>query len=119
MWSQPERRARMLDHLVFDELLLLRLLWLLVIAYGVWLQRQAATGQAYRQPAKQAKRCSMAPKPFVGLTQNPLCLACEHAQEQAEPVRLSLPSLMAAIHGRRRTVPAQYHVCPMSTCRYY
>jgi len=109
----------MLDHLVFDELLLLGLLWLLVVGYGLWRQRQATTGQAYRQPAKRAKRCSKEPKPFVGLTQKPWCLACEHAQEQAEPVRLPLPSLMAAMHGRRRTVPTQHHFCPMSTCRYY
>jgi hypothetical protein len=109
----------MLDHLGFDELLLLGLLWLLVVGYGPWLQRQATTSQAYRQPAKRAKRCLKEPKPFVGLTQKPLCLVCEHAQEQAEPVRLPLPPLMAAMHGRRWTVPTQHHFCPMSTCRYY
>jgi hypothetical protein len=109
----------MLDHLGFDELLLLGLLWLLVVGYGPWLQRQATTSQAYRQPTERAKRSLKEPKPFVGLTQKPLCLVCEHAQEQAEPVRLSLPPLMAAMPGRRRTVPTQHHFCPMSTCRYY
>ena len=109
----------MLDHLVFNELLLLRLLWLLVVGYGLWRQRQAATGQAFCQPARRAKRRSKEPKPFGGLTQKPWCLACEHAQEHAEPVHLPLPPLMAATHGRRRTVPTQHHFCPASTCRYY
>jgi hypothetical protein len=109
----------MLDHLVFGELLLLGLLWLLVVGYGLWLQRQATTGRGYRQPAKRAKRRSREPKPFVGLAQKPLCLACEHAQEPAEPGPLPLPSLIAAMHRRRRTVPTQHHFCPTSTCRYY
>jgi hypothetical protein len=42
----------MRDYLIFDERLLLWLLWLLVVGYGLWRQRQAAPDQVHRQPAK-------------------------------------------------------------------
>jgi IS1 family transposase len=105
----------MLDFMIFSALLLLGLLGLLVVGYRLWRQRQAATGQASCQPARRSKE----PKPFGGLSQKPRCLACEHAQQHAEPVPLPLPPLMATTHGRRRTVPTQHHFCPASTCRYY
>jgi hypothetical protein len=61
----------MVDHLGVDELLLLGLLWWFVVGYELWRQRQAATGQAFCQPARRAKRRSKEPKPFGGLTQKP------------------------------------------------
>ena len=55
----------MVDDLLFHELLLLALLWLCVIQYWMGRWRQAMADQAHGHPAKQATRCSKAPKPFL------------------------------------------------------
>jgi IS1 family transposase len=106
----------MVDHVFFYGLLLIVLFWLCWIGWWVWPPRQAATGQAYGQPATRAKTRPMRdPKPFPGLTTKPFCAACEHA-----PQRPSCPPpLQSSSRGRRRQVATQQHYCPTPECDYY
>ena len=109
----------MVDALVFHVLLLLGLLGLCMLLYELWPWLQAKVGQAHRQPARQAKRCAKARKPFAGLTHKPLCDACQHATEPRQQAPFALPPPLTYTRGRRRTIDMQQHFCPDQDCSYY
>jgi IS1 family transposase len=102
----------MVSDLLFHELLLLALLWLVVLLYWAWTRGQAMTDAADHTPAKRATRRAKDPKPFVGLTNKPLCTACEHAVDSRPlPPSIPLPPT-GSTRGCPRKVDTQYQFCP-------
>jgi hypothetical protein len=108
----------MIDHRRFHNLLLFGLLWLCLTVSWLWLYRRAAADPAHRQPVKRSMRRSQEPKPLPGLTTKPTCVACEPAQEHADPLPEAPPPLMIATRGRPREVDTQPQYGPHSACSY-
>ncbi len=109
----------MLRDLLVHELLLCVLLWLGILSYGLWKQARAAQYQRKQKAAQRPTRSSQEKKPFAGLTQKPLCAACEQAEERGNQASTAPPPLMASTRGRPREVATQHQFCPKLTCRYY
>ncbi len=68
---------------LFYKLLLVSLVWLCLVLHLVWSDDRARAGHSTPLPAKPPRKRSQEPKPFAGLTQQPLCTLCE--QEIAHP----------------------------------
>jgi IS1 family transposase len=109
----------MVSDLLFHELLLLALLWLVVLSYWAWSRGHATTNSADHTSAKRATRHAKDPKPFAGLTRRPLCPACEPALESHLPPPSIPPPRIVSTRGCPRTVDTQRHCCPHSCCAYY
>jgi hypothetical protein len=104
---------------LYQNLLLLGLLWLSILLYGAWLRSRSATSLTTITPVKSIKKCSKQPIPFTGLLHKPLCDACEHAAESHPQVPCVPPPLLTCTRGRRRTVEARQQFCPDDDCSYY
>src|SRR5262249_20487879 len=101
------------DLLVY-EFLLVVLLWLGIISYGVWQRSRPAQHRTKQKSATPTQR-SKETKPFAGLTQTPLCVACEHTPGQGDPPSPAPPPLHHSLWGRPRTVATEQHFCPEPT----
>jgi hypothetical protein len=106
------------DLLVY-EFLLVVLLGLGIILYGVWQRSRPAKNRTTRTPVTQLTKRSKEQKLFAGLTQKPLCVACERTPGQDEPPPAAPPPLIHSPCGRPRTVVTTHHFRPELTCRYY
>jgi IS1 family transposase len=106
-------------NLLVHECLLVVLLWLAIISYEVWQQSRPARHRATRMPGTRLTKRSKEQKPFAGLTQKPLCIACEHLLGQGTPPPAPPPPLLHSPCGRPRTVVTTHHFCPELTCHYY
>jgi hypothetical protein len=69
--------------LLFDQLMLVGLLWLCLLLHRLWLHDRAAPGPKGPRPATPGFQRSREPKPFAGLTVKPHCAAC--AQSATPP----------------------------------
>jgi len=107
------------NDLFFRELLVLGLLWLYVVLYWAWPWQRVSADQAGGQPAKRPKRYAKTPQPFAGLTQKPLCSACEQAVAPHPPPPATPPPSIVSTRGCPRTVDTQHHFCPSPRCDYY
>ena len=74
----------------FYTFLLLAVLWLCMILSWLWPQSRAMMGQLQPTAAKRAKTPTKAPKPFAGLTQQPLCQACQQATKTRQQAPCAL-----------------------------
>src|SRR5262245_22755535 len=106
----------MVSDLLFHALLLLALLWLVVLAYWAWPRGHARTNSADHKPAIRALRRAKDPKPFAGLTNKPLCPACEPGIESRPQLPSTLPPLIGSLQGCPRTVDIPYQFCPHLSC---
>jgi len=104
---------------LFDALLGLGWLWLGMLMYWAWLQRHRAANSTLPTPAKAIKTRSKEPKPFGGLIDKPLCIACEQAADSRPKAPSPPPPLLTFTRGRRRTVDTQQQFCPDLDCSYY
>jgi IS1 family transposase/transposase-like protein len=105
----------MVHDLLVHELWLGVLLGLGVLAYVQWQRGQATK----HPPAQRTKKPPQVPKPFAGLTQKPLCAACEQGQAHVDQPPPAPPLLIAPKRGRPRTVDTYTQYCPTKTCAYY
>ena len=105
--------------LLVHEFLLCVFLWLGILSYGLWKQARAAQHPPKQKAAQRPTRPLPEKKPFAGLTQKPLCTACEQAEEHGHQAPPAPPPLPASTRGRPREVTTQYQFCPKPTCRYY
>jgi IS1 family transposase/transposase-like protein len=108
----------MVDHLLFQDLLLIVLLWLGVLLYARWARTRAATGPTTRKLATPLHKHPRDPTLFPGLTHKPPCAACEQAPAPAEPLPLP-PPLLSTLQGRPRHVETSGQFCPQPRCAYY
>ena len=103
---------------LFYKLLLVSLVWLCLVLHLVWSDDRARAGHSTPLPAKPPRKRSQEPKPFAGLTQQPLCTLCE--QEIAHPTAPPplRPDPMPPTHRRPREVDTSMHFCPSVGCAY-
>ena len=101
-----------------DALLILACLWLGMLVWWAWLKGRSAPLQTTFPFAKPVRTRAKDPKPFAGLTQKPLCDACEQAAELPQPAPSSPPPVLTFTHGRRRTIDMERHFCPDGDCVY-
>jgi hypothetical protein len=103
---------------LFYKLLLVSLVWLCLVLHLVWSDDRARAGHSTPLPAKTPRKRSQEPKPFAGLTQQPLCTLCE--QEIAHPTAPPplRPDPMPPTHRRPREVDTSMHFCPSVGCAY-
>jgi hypothetical protein len=102
----------MVSDLFFYQLVLIILLWLCLILQGAWPNARATVYPT--SPRRQPRR---EPKPFMGLTRQPHCDACTHANEP-RPQAPSAPPRIVMTRGRRRQVDTSMHFCPNPDCAY-
>ena len=107
----------MVDQFLFDDLVLIALLWLGVIVSERWACNQVATGPIARTRDPPLPKHSQEPKPFAGLTHKPHCTACEQVPAPAEPFPFP-PPLFSTPQGRPRRVEASQQFCPQPHCAY-
>ncbi len=108
----------MISNLVFYQLGLIALVWVFLMLYGLWPSGPAAARPTPPTPVTPPRKRSCDPKPFIGLTRQPPCDACE---EEVEPRREPLcapPPLLVSTRGRRRQVDTSQQFCPAPDCRY-
>jgi hypothetical protein len=98
--------------LLFQDLLLVLLLWLGGILYERWARPRSATGPTLHQPAQPTEKHAHEPKPIPGLIHKPCCAACEQAPEPGSPAPRVPPALLSASQGRPRQVDTTQHFCP-------
>ena len=95
--------------------------WLLICVHRSLLIREWKRLQKRRRAKrrKQAQK-NKKPKPFEGLTRQPVCELCvaEEEKQEEERERESPPRIERA-RGRRPTVDTRNHFCPPKACRYY
>jgi hypothetical protein len=109
----------MVDHLLFQDFLLVGLLWLGGILSQRWLRNRAAPCPTTGQPATPIPKDSREPKPFAGLTHKPQCPACEQPPAPgSSPPRVPPPRLPSS-QGRPRQVDTSAQFCPQPGCVYY
>ena len=111
----------MIPPLFFYQLAILGLLWLCVMLHRAWPSRGPVSSQRSVEPetsVKSRRKRSSAPKPFVGLTQKPLCALCEHeASHPTLPPPMS-PDPMSLTNRRPRKVDTSRHFCHHANCDY-
>ena len=109
----------MISNLVFYQLGLIALVSLFLILSGLWPSEPAAARPRTPKPLLPRGKHSKKPKPFLGLTRQPCCAACEQAIEaprlQPSPPP---PPTVPSTRGRRRHVDTSDHCCPDCDCRY-
>jgi IS1 family transposase len=110
----------MIPHHVYYQLAILGGLWLCVMLHYGWPSRSTRAPQKSVQPVSlQCKRKrSTAPKAFEGLTQKPLCAACEHEATHPQMPPLRRPTPMPPTKRRPRALDTSIHFCPHAGCAY-
>jgi transposase-like protein/IS1 family transposase len=109
----------MVDNLLFQDLLLIGLLWLGVLVYKGWARNRSAPRPTTRKPATPLHKRSRDSKPFPGLTRKPHCAACEQPPEPGSPAPLVPPPRLASPPGRPRQVDTSKQFCPHPSCAYW
>jgi len=104
---------------LYDNLLLLGLLWLSMLLYWVWLRGWPATSPTTLTPAISIKKRSKEPTPFAGLLHKPLCDACAQAAASRLQAPGAPPPPLTFTRGRRRTIETRQQFCPDDECSYY
>jgi transposase-like protein len=95
--------------------------WLLMGVHWSLLVREWKRLQKRRR-AKRRKQAQKdkKPKPFEGLTRQPVCEVCvAEAEKQEEEREREPPPRIERTRGRRPTVDTTNHFCPHKACRYY
>src|SRR5712691_9195853 len=108
----------MIPHHVYYQLAIVGFLWLCIMLYYVWPSQNAASPPlptAPLPPGSKRKRTSE-PQPFEGLTQRPLCAACEHDAQHPHVPPSRRPDPMPPTHRRPCTIDTSRHFCPHAGC---
>jgi hypothetical protein len=71
----------MVSDLVFSQLALIALLWLLVLLPYAWPNRCGPGGHRVPKPITTTRKRARDPKPFAGFSQKPHCEACKQTAE--------------------------------------
>jgi len=108
----------MVSHLFFYQLVLLALAWLFMMLHYSWPSDRTAEGQRPLQPIQPPRKHSKEPKPFAGLTQKPLCAACEQDALHAKLPPPVPPDPLPSTNRRPREIDTSRHFCPHAGCRY-
>jgi IS1 family transposase len=108
----------MVSHLVFYQLMLIALLWVLLMLSWVWPSEPAAARPIPPTPVTPPRKRSTAPKPFPGLIRQPHCDACAQAVASHREPSCAPSARLISARGRRRQVATSQHVCPDPDCRY-
>ena len=82
----------MIPHHVYDQLVLLVLLWLCIMLPHLWSSPSGGAPKTSTQSIKR-KRCRE-PKPFAGLTQKPHCALCDQETLHTAPASPLRPDSM-------------------------
>jgi transposase-like protein/IS1 family transposase len=94
--------------------LLIRAHWSLLVREWKHLQKKRRAER--RKQAQKDKK----PKPFEGLTRQPVCELCvAEAQKQEQETKREPPPRIVRARGRRPTVDTTNHFCPHKPCRYH
>jgi len=108
----------MVSNLVFYQLVLIALVWLLLMLSWWWPSEPAAVRLIPPTPVTAPRKRSTAPKPFMGLIRTPHCDACAQAvASHREPPCAPSPRLIST-RGSRRQVDTSQHFCPDPACTY-
>src|SRR5207244_11583190 len=99
----------MVSHLVFYQLMFLRLLWLCVMLHYAWPNECTGGEQRPSQPLPPPRKRSSDSKPFPGLTRPPPCAACEQAPEHSPQPPGCPPLRIVPTRGRPRPVHPSRH----------
>ena len=101
--------------------LVVMLVWLLMqvhwpVLVREWKQQQKRRRAKRRKQARKGKK----PKPFEGLTRQPICERCVmEAERQDEEKKREPPAKINHKRGRRREVDTRKQFCPEERCQYY
>jgi IS1 family transposase len=109
----------MVSDLVFYQLALIALVWLLVLLQYAWPSRCGAGGHRAAKPITTTRKRSRDPKPFAGFPQKPHCEACEQTAESRPQASCAPPPPIVSTRGRRRQVDTSDHFCPHAICAYH
>src|SRR5262249_43590903 len=105
------------SHLLFSQLVLITLVWLLLMCHVAWLIQRAQWHQppAPRQPRRKRPKD---PQPFAGLAHKPHCPLCAHEVDHTPPLLRVRPDPMPPTNRRPRAVDTSLHFCPHAGCDY-
>ena len=90
----------MLSNLVFYQLVLIALVWVFLMLYGLWPSEPAAARPTPPEPVTPRRKRSCDPKPFIGLTRQPPCDACEEGVAPRREPPCAPPPLLVSTRGR-------------------
>ena len=110
----------MIPHHLYYQLAIVGLLWLCIMLHYVWPSQGAVSPQppAAPVPPKFKRKRANEPKPFEGLTQKPLCAACEHEANHPTPLLPQRPEPMPPTNRRPCAIDTSMHFCPHVGCDY-
>ena len=108
----------MIPALVYDQLVIIILLWLCFMLPHLWPRLHRGMPTRPGAPSKPKHNRSREPKPFAGLTHEPHCALCEHETGETAPAPPRRPDPMPPTHRRPRTVDTSMHFCPHTGCDY-
>src|SRR5882672_5680500 len=108
----------MVSTLVFDQLVLIALLWVFRMLAWVWPSEPAAARPIPPTPVPPPRKHSTAPKPFAGLTHTPHCEACAQGVVPRPQAPCPPPPRMVPTRGRPCHVDTSRHFCPHPDCPY-
>ena len=103
---------------MFDQLLLLAVVWPCFLLQVLWPHACAASPTPPTPTAPRRQR-SREPTPFVGLLPKPLCDACKHAVDPRPKAPASPPPVLTFTRGRKRPINTAKQFCPAQDCSYY
>src|SRR2546423_4316238 len=105
----------MVSHLLYYQLALLAILWLLVMLHLTWAAPALTTPAV---PAQPTRKRSTEPNPCAGLTHKPHWALCDQETGETAPAPPRRPDPMPPTHRRPRTVDTSRHFCPHTGCDY-
>src|SRR5262245_59481791 len=108
----------MIPHLVYDQLVILALLWLCLRLPHLWPSPPGEAPKTPTQPMRPKHKRSTESKPFAGLTHKPPCAPCEHEIGERAPAPPRRSDPIASTNRRPRTVYTSMHFCPHTDCDY-
>jgi hypothetical protein len=108
----------MVSNPMFDNLLLLSLVWLCMMFHVLWPYERTGPRPTPPKPTLLPRQRSKAPQPFAGLLHKPLCDACEHAAAARPQAPGAPPPLLPCTRGRKRTINTAKQFCPDQDCSY-
>jgi hypothetical protein len=105
-----------MNHAVHDAVLAVYI-WLVLNQWSIWEMSGQERGKPSRKRRHEAQH-SGEPRPFPGLSQKPICEACEK-EEGEEKSEVAVPPKMVSGRGRPAEVDTSRQFCPNEGCRYY
>jgi IS1 family transposase len=103
-------------HSVQDVVLVVSV-WVVLNQWAIWELIERERGKPTRKRRHQAQ-ASGEPRPFPGLTQKPVCEACEEEEQACDPGG-EPPPMKGSGRGRPAAVDTSQQFCPNKECRYY